>query len=332
MFNKQMTKEEYEQRMASFDFCNTDHMDAARAHFEQLKANHPRKELTGNQNESVSGDYIYKSKDCSECYNIRECRDCKYCDTLRDSRDCMDHYVWGNNAERVYDSQCCGFNVQNIRFCNSTFEGTHSMTYCYYCTLGSNNCFGCSGLKKAEYCILNKQYTKEEYETLIPRIIEHMTKTGEWGGFFPASISPHGYNETKAQERFPIKKEEATDRGWKWRDELPYTEGQETISWDQVPYAIDDVPDSICDEILACNRTGRNYRIPKQELMFYRNIKLPIPRIHFEERHKDRMAMRNPSRLWKRPCSKCSKEIQTSYAPERPEKVYCEECYLKEVY
>jgi hypothetical protein len=33
-----------------------------------------------------------------------------------------------------------------------------------------------------EYCILNKQYTKEEYEILVPKIIEHM-KT------FP---SPHG--------------------------------------------------------------------------------------------------------------------------------------------
>ena len=29
---------------------------------------------------------------------------------------------------------------------------------------------------------------------------------------------------------------------------------------------------------------------------------------------------------------KCTNEFETSYAPERPEIVYCESCYQKEVY
>ena len=60
-------------------------------------------------------------------------------------------------------------------------------------------------------------------------------------------------------------------------------------------------------------------------------MNLPIPHLHPDERHKDRMALRNPRKLWKRTCDKCVKEIETSYAPDRPEKVYCEECYLKEL-
>ena len=32
-----------------------------------------------------------------------------------------------------------------------------------------------------------------------------MKKTGEWGEFFPSSISPFGYNETVAMEYYPIK-------------------------------------------------------------------------------------------------------------------------------
>jgi len=35
-----------------------------------------------------------------------------------------------------------------------------------------------------------------------------MMKTGEWGEFFPASLSPFGYNETVAQEYFPLSREE----------------------------------------------------------------------------------------------------------------------------
>ncbi len=49
---------------------------------------------------------------------------------------------------------------------------------CFYCKLltGCQNCFGCISLRNASYCILNKQYTKEEYEALVPQIIEHMSK------------------------------------------------------------------------------------------------------------------------------------------------------------
>jgi len=42
--------------------------------------------------------------------------------------------------------------------------------------------------------------------------------------------------------------------------------------------------------------------------------------------------LRNPRRLFNRKCMKCDKQIQTSYAPEKPEIVYCEECYVEEVY
>ena len=82
------------------------------------------------------------------------------------------------------------------------------MVYCISC-FGSHDCFGCVGLRNKSYCILNTQYTKEEYEELVPRIIIHMMKNGEWGEFFPSSMSPFGYNETVATEYFPREKEEA---------------------------------------------------------------------------------------------------------------------------
>ena len=35
-----------------------------------------------------------------------------------------------------------------------------------------------------------------------------MITTGEWGEFFPSSLSPFGYNETVAQEYFPMSRED----------------------------------------------------------------------------------------------------------------------------
>jgi hypothetical protein len=93
-----------------------------------------------------------------------------------------------------------------------------------------------------------------------------------------------------------------------------------------------DVTASLEHTAIECARTGRPFRIIDQELTFYKKHKLPLPRLHPEERHIDRVRKRNPHHLWQRKCAKCHAKIQTSYAPERPEIVYCEKCYLETAY
>jgi hypothetical protein len=188
-------------------------------------------------------------------------------------------------------------------------------------------------MKKHNYCILNKQYSKEEYEELIPKIIDHMKTTNEWGEYFPYELSPFAYNETVAHEYYPLTKEEVEKQGFKWKemkDEIPKVE--KIISASQLPDTIEEIPDDVLNWAIKCEETDRPFKIVKQELEFYRKMKLPIPHLHPDERHKRRMALRNPRKLWDRKCDKCEKEISTTYAPERPEKVFCEECYLAEVY
>ena len=54
--------------------------------------------------------------------------------------------------------------------------------YSQYCP-SAEWCFGCVGLKRVPTPYLIK-YSKEEYEILHARIVEHMKNTGEWGEFF----------------------------------------------------------------------------------------------------------------------------------------------------
>jgi hypothetical protein len=201
-----------------------------------------------------------------------------------------------------------------------------------FCMKGSHDLFGCAGMKHHFYCILNKQYTKEEYEALVPKIIAHMRTTGEWGEFFPASMSPFPYNETVAQEQFPLDRDSALKEGWKWReiqDEKPQV--QKIIPGAELPASIADIPDDVLNWAIKCEQSGRPFRIVRQELEFYRRHSLPLPRLHPDERHKRRTALRNPRKLWDRQCDNCKKAIKTTYAPERLEKVFCEECYLETV-
>jgi hypothetical protein len=46
-----------------------------------------------------------------------------------------------------------------------------------------------------------------------------MTTTGEWGEFFPFSLSTFAYNETIAQEYFPHTVESIKIVGGKWSPE-----------------------------------------------------------------------------------------------------------------
>ncbi len=329
--NKPCTKEEFEE--AKHAVLNGSWTDWLRANDEwtdiQAQSLHRPTHMLNCEN--VTGDHIYNSRNCVECYESTNGEDCFYCVSLGDSKNiCSGYSIGWPGSELVY-------------FCSMT-RGCTDVAYCTYVWFSSNlrycdscqtckNCFGCVGLRQKQYCILNKQFTKEEYDALLPRIITHMKTSGEWGEFFPSSSFPYAYNETAAQDRMPLTKQEALKLGFRWSDreeEPPVV--QKTIAADKLPDSLNQVADEILQWAIQSKSNGRPFRIIKQELDFYRLMGLPIPRLHPTERHLQRMARRNPPRLWGRKCAKCSKQIESSYPPERKEVVYCENCYLQSIY
>ncbi|MDD5041193.1 MAG: hypothetical protein PHX87_02885 [Candidatus Peribacteraceae bacterium] len=249
-------------------------------------------------------------------------------------KDCQDisNYGAAQLNELCYDCEGVGHGVFRVLFSKLVWGGSSDVLYSYEC-FASKNLFGCAGLKKAQYCILNKQYSLEDYNKMALQLAEHMQRTKEWGRFFPRGSSPFGYNETVAQDYYPLGRNEALAQGFQWKEreeEIP--DVAKVIPAEKLPDSIDDIPDDVLRWAIRCEATKRPFLINKRELDFYRRLRLPLPRYHPDERHRRRMALLNPRTLWKRQCAKCKKAIQTTYAPERPEKVYCEECYLKEVY
>jgi len=247
---------------------------------------------------------------------------------VEDVHDARDYCYWGIRSELLYECQGCGYDVFNLRFCNLCWSGCQNLTYCDHC-FACKDCFGCSGLKKKQYCIFNKQYTKEEYEVLVSRIIEHMKKTEEYGEFFPISDSTFAYNESLAQEHLPITKEDALRLDYPWKDK-----GNKDFvpQGNALPDDITEATDEYTSKVFSCASTQKNFKIIPQELEFYRKHNIPLPIYHPDERHQRRFSQRNPRRLHARQCQKCNKEIKTTFAPETPEIVYCEACYLDEVY
>ncbi len=325
--NRQLTKEEFEMYRQSLDLSDSATHERLRQDLAELSLQIPHRYMQGNQVENVSGNYVFQSKNVLDSYYADRCEDCRYCTQVVDLKDCYDNNFTEEN-ELCYE-YLGAYQVSRVlfsRFCNKVHESMYANS-CF----NAHHLFGCSGIRNGEYCILNKQYTKEEYEALVPRIIELMKERNEWGEFYPSSISPFGYNETVAQEYFPMTEGEVQQAGWHWRHEDAAAEkylGPPTA----IPQYIKDVDDGICKQILLCEATGRPYKIIPQELQFYRDMHISIPRLCPDERHRRRMQLRNPRKLWTRKCDSCGKDIQTTYAPGRPEKVFCEECYLAAVY
>ncbi|MDP2630584.1 MAG: hypothetical protein Q8P56_04205, partial [Candidatus Uhrbacteria bacterium] len=201
--------------------------------------------------------------------------------------------------------------------------------------------FGCIGLNGQKFCILNKQYSQEQYEELVPRIIEHMKQSGEWGEMFPVRLSPFGYNDTLAGENYPLTQEEVEGRGWPWQKKQRGTYGKETLSIENIPATIKDTEVTICGQVLACEECKKNYRIVRQEFELYVLLGVPVPLRCPECRHQRRFNSRTPYKLWHRQCmcekdehdhtGRCPAEFETAYAPERSETVFCESCYQKEI-
>lgn len=327
--NESLSKEAYEAKMAEYKLGTYSGVQKLTKDFEGFTKKFPNKYMEGTQNDHATGDYIYNSKNVLQSFNIEECFDVAYCENLFRAKDCMDVSSFGENTEMIYDSATVGLDTQNVCFSFGTATNCSNL---YYCDIAysSKNCFGCVSLNRNEYCILNKQYSKEEYEDLLVRIVEHMKESGEWGEFFPIHVSPFAYNETIAMEYFPLTKEEVLVRGWKWR------EADQSAKYIGAGYHIPDdireVQASVTAEIHHCEITGKAYKIIPQEFKLYTSLRIPLPRRCPAQRHIDRVRKRHPRKLWERQCMKCGEGIKTSFAPESTELVYCEKCYLESVF
>jgi hypothetical protein len=298
---------------------------------------------------NVTGDELRDCKNTHLVFNSYDTENLKFAFRCPHTKDSMD-VTHGGILELAYEHAFGGSDYsQNIKFIINGAPALIDIEYSDLCQ-SSSNLFGCIGLRKKQYCIFNKQYTKEEYEALIPKIKKYMDempyidKKGsvyKYGEFFPFELSPFGYNETVANDLFPLSKEEILKRGYVWKDK---TENYYAITKkaENLPDNIKDVNDSILDEVIECKNSKKAFKITNFELQFYRRMNIPLPRLHQDERHKNRLKLRNPLKLWQRSCvcdkenhdheRNCQNEFETTYAPERPEKVYCESCYKKEVY
>jgi hypothetical protein len=208
-------------------------------------------------------------------------------------------FFWSPSGNRIYGLCAGGMWIEDC-YCSHLINGGFMIFYSIYLE-NCSYCLWCVGLRNQSYCILNKQYTKEERYEKVDEIFWQMERDSTLWQFFPASMNPFYFNDTAAYLIDPsFTKEEVTKLWYLRRDEpikVDIPEGAITIqSEDLQAYewrSVDEnwqktwkLDETVCKRVIL-DENGDAYRIIPMELEFLQRYSLPLPRKHRLTRMKE---------------------------------------------
>lgn len=318
LWNKPCSREEFERARTQLLDGTPAALEDAEGRFHAFSQRIPVRAQHSLNSVDGSGEHLVNCKNCIHCFDVRDSEDC-FNHTNGIGRNIIHGYSVGFPlCESVYSSVTAR-NSSDIFFCSNTWS-SNNLWYCDNC-VNCRDCFGCVGLKQRQNCFFNQQLSPDDYAKQTALWRRLMTERGEFSCFFPIRLSPFAYNESAAQDFFPLTQHQIEANGWQFRE----------------PPSLLATPDSVLraprlealrgGEVLLCETCNRPYRIIAKELEFYRAFKLPIPADCPECRLNSRLAARNPYQLIARRCSQCGQQIETVYSEDIAREVVCDPCF-----
>lgn len=375
VFNTQYTKQEYEKIKQDVYLrlnSETEYKDVIKSYEVFLEKNLIQKATIINRSEKSNGDCVINSNNCINTFKANGLENCINIHSSGNGPEDGTKYFMNSTEAGIAAENCIwscsvGMNIYNIFFSYATVEGSKNIYYCWDME-NCQECMFCVGLRAKKYCILNTQYSKEEYFNKKREIITDLKAEGKWWNSLDWDLSLFPYNDTLAYDYFKVYSvtdvhgnikviddqaygkviltwddfiSDATlDLGgkkkikilWRTRDkEINVPEWMETIQALEIP-SINQVSDTILEKAVICEETKRPYRIIKKELEFYKKQYLPLPKIHHELRVDKLVSSRPIGQLFAGICDCCGEDCLTVYKKKQKYKTYCNSCYVKNIY
>jgi len=328
-FNKPLTKKEYEEKMKSINLGKRSELKMWKKKFFELLVELPKRIAFNEKSISSKGNLLINCKDAYGCFYVLGGEHLRYTELEMGAKDSMD-LLLGTSPQKSYYS-VSPYDGFEIKFSSMTRGECRNIEYSINMKT-CENCFACIGLENKKFCIFNTQYSEEEYWKCVDKIKTEMLAEGEYGEFFPMNFSPFPYDGSISELSFSVTKEEAEKEGlWYYEKEESEFEG-EILEGENIPDDISDVGEEILKKAIKCRKTGRLFRITKNELDFYKSETLPIPDVHPETRLKERFAWINNLNLETMKCTECGKPITgTPYKPAG-DTIICDDCFQNRVF
>jgi hypothetical protein len=244
---------------------------------------------------NVIGSWFFNSENIENWYfgyNVKDWRNLMFVWWINWNENMYDILTaWAWTANNLYWIMWA--NWDNLYSCMNIVMSSN-LYYCYFLE-NSSFCIGCIWLRNKSYCILNKQYTKEEWEILVDKIFTQMEKDKILWDFFPAKLNPFYFNDTIAGLFWNFKKEEIIDAWFLWRDweikvdipawaEIIETKDLNNYQWYDSNWNWQIDP-KILKKVIK-DSSWNIYKIIKIEYDFLMKHWLPIPEIHWLDRIK----------------------------------------------
>lgn len=176
IFNRQLSESEYRQKVAEYKKWPPEKILAV---VEALKKRYPSTTKEGHNENSPYGNYIHYNKNCYMCFDAANNESCSYLYDSHYNTGCYDMTYSSKDSQLSYEI------VDSFKLFNCSFavlsNNSHDSSYIYNCS-NVKNCIGCVSLSNKQYCILNRQFSKEEYEKISKQLIEELkTNNLAWG-------------------------------------------------------------------------------------------------------------------------------------------------------
>ncbi|MFH1315042.1 MAG: hypothetical protein ABIH67_01465 [Candidatus Uhrbacteria bacterium] len=334
-YNQKFSEEEYKKKMAEIDLSCHGIFEEYHQKFHQLL----EQEAVWPENfnlacQDSTGEYLRNCLRCEDCFSIGEATNCyKSQMSQKGSEYCAYCSGFSGTSESYFAAGVT--NSARIKFSTSVADSMN-LEYCHSC-YNCQDCFACVGLKNKRFNILNREYSEDEYWSLVDRIKLSMLEQGSYGRFFPGDFSPSGF--IFASDLFF----DMTEQELKYFQAPVFDsargavisqtdqDGQQSLEISDIPDCLVDVqPEKIIGKPIIDRQINRQFSIQSADLAFYRKHQLPLPKKHFFSRVRELTRLSNTFTTKQESCSNCNASIQVAENPTfKNRKIYCKKCYLE---
>lgn len=254
-------------------------------------------------------DMVFESFDMKDSYNNFQCAK---------ARDMVGSFMCNDRVEKCFQCVATGIESYEVKNCAFTWHSAF-MEYCYLC-LNSKNCFGCIGLKNKEYYIFNKPYSKEAYFATVEKLKAAMKERGEYGQFFPAELSPFPYEDTIAYDLFEGNEVSAFEREYEAGVKVKDEKSGEMIG------VVNQV-EAAAGKPVMCAVSGTKFSYNAQELAFYQEHGVPLPRVCMAVRYRQRMELMDTGFTLLPVTLENGEKASTTFAHPKRKKIVSQKAY-----